>query len=109
MKKIYFTLTGTNHYYGHEFIERGMTVRLVKEPDNKVDSEAIRVELEGLGKVGYVANSPYTTVGESFSAGRLYDRIGDSAEGKVMYVLPNCVLCHVCEECVMTASETGQE
>ena len=47
MKRIYFTLTGTNHHYGHEFFEPDMTVRLVKEPDNEVDKEAIKVELEG--------------------------------------------------------------
>ncbi len=82
-----------NHYFGQDFFEPKMKVRLVKEPDNEYDREAIRVELEGLGKVGYVANSPYTVMGESYSAGRLYDRIGDTAEGKVKYVLPKGVLC----------------
>ena len=33
----------------------------------------------------YVANSPYTVAGESYSAGRLYDKIGDTAEGTVLY------------------------
>ena len=74
MKKIYFTITVMSHYYGDNFFEKGMTVTLVKEKDNEVDSEAIKVELEGLGTVGYVANSPYTVLGESYSAGRLYDR-----------------------------------
>lgn len=41
-----------------------MEVKLIKEPDNEVDSEAIRVEMDGLGLVGYVANSPYTVLGE---------------------------------------------
>ena len=85
MKKIYFTITGMSHYYGDRFFEKGMTVKLIKEADNKVDSEAIKVELEGLGTVGYVANSPYTVLGESYSAGRLYDEIGDTAEGTVLY------------------------
>ena len=95
MNRIYFTLTGTNHRYGSDFIEPGMTVRLVKEPDNEVDKEAIKVEMEGLGQVGYVANSPYTVEGESYSAGRLYDKIGDTAEGTVLYVLPKGVLCYI--------------
>ena len=95
MNRIYFTLTGTKHRYGSDFIEPGMSVRLVKEPDNEVDSEAIKVEMEGLGQVGYVANSPYTVEGESFSAGRLYDRIGDTAECTVLYVLPGGVLCYI--------------
>lgn len=80
-----------------------LSVRLVKEPDNEVDTEAIKVELEGLGHVGYVANNPYTVAGESYSAGRLYDKIGDTAEGTVLYVLPKGVLCYVNEESLLTA------
>lgn len=40
--------------------------------DNEADKEAIRVEMEGLGLIGYVASSPYTVQGESMSAGRIY-------------------------------------
>ena len=72
-----------------------MAVSLVKEPDNEVDTEAVKVELEGLGQVGYVTNSPYTVLGESYSAGRLYDKIADEAEGIVKYVVPNGVLCEL--------------
>ena len=92
MEKIYFTITGTNHYFGNEFLKPDMKVRLIKEPDNDYDKEAIKVELEGLGIIGYVANSPYTVAGESYSAGRLYDKIGDTSEGTVMYVLNGGVL-----------------
>lgn len=95
MEKLYFTIAGTNHHFGQEFFEPRMEVKLVKEPDNVFDKEAIRVELEGLGLVGYVANSPYTVQGESVSAGRLYDRIGDTAKGVVKYVLPKGVLCEL--------------
>ena len=95
MEKIYFTITGTKYYFGQEYFEPKMEVRLVKEPDNEVDKEAIKVEMEGLGLVGYVANSPYTVLGESMSAGRLYDRIGDTAKGMVKYVLPQGVLCEL--------------
>lgn len=91
--RIYFTLTGTCHYFGRDFMERGMTVRLEKEPDNQYDKEAVKVLMEGLGHVGYVANSPHTVLGESFSAGRLYDKIGDTAEGSIMYVTDSGVLC----------------
>ena len=52
MKAIYFTLTGTKYEYGDKFMELDMSVSLVKEPDNKYDKEAIRVEMDGLGKVG---------------------------------------------------------
>ena len=110
MKSTYFTITGTNHYYGLDFFEPKMIVRLVKEPENRYDKEAIRVELEGLGKVGYVANSTYTVLGESFSAGRLYDKIGEGAEGMVLYKLRNGVLCVLTENDVpeYAAGSSGQ-
>ena len=92
MKTYYFTITGTRHRYGHKFLEPGMTVKLVKEPDNEYDKEAIKVEIAGLGHIGYVANSSYTVIGESYSAGRLYDKIGDNVEAKVMYKLPDAIL-----------------
>ena len=97
MDKIYFTITGANHRYGQEFFESGMSVDLEKEPDNEYDKEAIKVILGGLGQVGYVANSTYTVCGDSYSAGRLYDKIGDTAKGTVLYVLPQGVLCYVAE------------
>ena len=101
--KIYFTIAGTKHHYGQDFMEKGMTVRLEKEPD----TEAIMVTMEGLGLVGYVANSPYTVLGESYSAGRLYDKIGDTAEGTIQYVMEKGVVC--CLETDGTDSVDGTE
>lgn len=40
MSDIYFTITGTHHWHGTEFIEPDMRVKLVKETDNPVNSEA---------------------------------------------------------------------
>ena len=91
--KIWFTIAGTNFRYGSDFMEKGMKVRLVKEPDNEYDKEAIKVMMDGFGHVGYVANSPKTVIGESWSAGRIYDKIGDTAEGKIKYIMEKGVLC----------------
>ena len=73
-------------------------MELEKEPDNNYDKEAIQVKMKGLGKIGYVANSPYTVIGESRSAGRLYDKIGDTAAAKVVLITPGGVLCKVCKK-----------
>lgn len=102
MGEIYFTIAGTSHHHGKEFFEPEMRVRLVKEPDNEADSEAIKVEMPGIGLIGYVANSPFTVIGESMSAGRMYDKIGDTAEGTVLYVLPRGVLCVLDTEYIVT-------
>ena len=95
MAELYFTISGCKHYYGTDFMEKGMKVQLVKEPDNEFDKEAIQVMVKGLGKCGYVANSPYTVKRESMSAGRLYDKIGDTAKGKILFVLDQGVLCKI--------------
>ena len=93
MTKVFITLTGTKHYFGNDFLEKGMKIRLGKEPDNEYDKEAIKVTYKGLGKIGYVANSPYTVIGESMSAGRLYDKIGDVAYAKVLLITSVGTIC----------------
>lgn len=95
MNEMYFTIAGCNHYFGTGFMEKGMKVKLIKEPDNEHDKEAIQVKIKGLGKVGYVANSPFTVKGESMSAGRLYDKLGDKAKGKVVFVVDGGVVCKI--------------
>ena len=93
--KIYFTITGTGFFEGDKFFEKDMEVLLEKEPDNKYDHEAILVKMPGSGKVGHVANSCSTVIGESYSAGRIYDKIGDTAVGKVLYKMPRGILCEL--------------
>ena len=75
MKEMYFTIAGCNHYYGSDFMEKGMKVKLVKEPDNEYDNEAIQVKIKGFG--------------------RLYDKIGGKAKGKIVFVTDGGVICKV--------------
>ncbi len=51
MSEIYFTIAGTHYWNGQEFIEPKMQVKLVKEPDNEVDAEAIKAEMPGVGQI----------------------------------------------------------
>ena len=93
MKKVYFTIAGMRHYFGADFLERGDEVKLIKEPDNDYDKEAIRVEVDGLGKIGYVANSVGTVLGDCYSAGRLYDKIKDEAVAKAKFITDKGTVC----------------
>ena len=93
MSKIFVTITGTKYYFGQSFLEPGMQVKLRKEPENEHDKEAIRVEFPGLGKIGYVANSTWTVLGESMSAGRMYDSFKKKAYGTVEIITPGGVIC----------------
>ena len=106
--KYYVTLTGLNYRFGTAPFQVGQKVKLVKEPENECDREAIRAELPGLGKVGYVANSTRTVAGNCCSAGRLYDKIGDTAIAKVKYILADAVVCKVKVSPVSQPVETDE-
>lgn len=98
MGKVVVTLTGTGFYYGSDFLEPGMKVTLKKEPDNTYDNEAILVQMKGLGKIGYVANSHKTVRGECFSAGRVYDKIDETAKAKVVLAFPGGAILKICKK-----------
>ena len=53
-----------------------MRLSLKKEPKNEWDREAIAVYREGLGKVGYVANSPKTVLAKATVLAAFMTRIG---------------------------------
>ena len=101
MEEMYFTITGCNHYFGSDFMEKGMKATLVKEPDNEYDKEAIKVTYEGLGKIGYVANSFNTVLGDSMSAGRIYDKIGKKAKAKVVLVTEHGTICSISKKSLL--------
>ena len=92
-KRIYFTLVGEQLFYGHSVLEKGMDLVLVKNPSNKYDPETIEIKAEGLDTIAYVANSVATRKGVSYSAGRLYDKIGDNVSAKIEHVLDYGALC----------------
>ena len=95
MENIFITVTGVNHYFGMKPFKVGKICKIVKDEENCHDDEAIRAELPAIDTIGYVANSTYTVLGESMSAGRMYDKIGETAKGRVVYVLPTGVICEL--------------
>lgn len=50
---------------------------------------------EGLSKVGHAVNNPYTVLGDSISAGRLYDKIGTNATVKGVMVISYGTICKI--------------
>ncbi len=85
-ENIFITITGMNRYLGLKPFKVGRIVKLCKEKNNEYDETAIRVELPFIDTVGYVANSTNTVYKGTFSAGRLYDKIGDEAFAEIMFV-----------------------
>ena len=86
MENIFVTITGQRAFLGLKPFKVGRVVKLVKERDNEFDEDAIRVELPFIDTVGYVANSTNTVYKGTYSAGRLYDKIGDEAFAQIMFI-----------------------
>ena len=95
MKEISLTITGMRHYYGNGIIHVGDILRCKKEPENAYDAEAIQVLLPVYGKVGYIANSPYTVAKGTLSAGRAYDPGKNKFYVRVLYICTNQIICKV--------------
>lgn len=99
MDKAYFiTVTGLDHYYGKKPFEIGRIFKIIKEPDNEFDNEAILSYLPFIEKIGYVANSTRTVYQGTISAGRLYDKIEDYAYAKVMFITHSSVIALVLDK-----------
>ena len=108
MSTMFVTITGIHHYYGDKPFEIGRVVRLVKEPDNKHDDDAIRVELPFIETVGYVANSTNTVYRGTYSAGRIYDKIEDAAFAEVAFITHSSVIAAVLPPEDVEEKETEQ-
>ena len=67
--------------------------------NKKYDDEAIRAQLPYIGTVGYVANSTYTVYSGTYSAGRLYDKIGECACAKIILITHSSAVAEVIEGC----------
>lgn len=98
-KEKFITIICFNKFHGKKIFKIGSILKLIKEPENNYDSEAIRVEMRYAGKVGYLANSVKTVVRGTMSAGRIYDKIDeDKCYAKVMFISNENVIARVIEE-----------
>lgn len=95
MKNLYVTITGTSYYYGMTPFKVGKKLTCKKEPDNRYDSEAIKVTMKNIGTVGYVANSPHTRATGTLSAGGINRYVRKKFKIKVMFITSTKVICKV--------------
>lgn len=94
-KELYITITGLKYYYGTTPFKVGNWLTLKKDPDNSFDKEAIEVIAPFLERVGFVANSPYTVLDGTMSAGRIYDHIPKKCCAKVLTIIGSMVVAKV--------------
>lgn len=93
--ELFTTIVGLKNYEGSKVFKIGSIVKLVKEPDNDFDLEAIACEMKYIGKVGYIANSTRTVTKGTMSAGRIYDKIGDISFCEVKFISTDSVIAKV--------------
>ncbi len=86
-KHIYITIDHLDDFSSVSFLRPGDRLILKKDKNNLYDDEAVVVYKENDTKIGYVANSVPTVARGTYSAGRLYDRMGDETECLVRFVL----------------------
>ena len=92
---MYITITAFQNMHGSKPMKLNSIVKLVKEPDNKYDTEAIACEMRYFGKIGYVSNSVNTVVTGCMSAGRLYDKINDEYFAKIKFITDSIAIAKV--------------
>lgn len=97
LKEYFITITGMGHHYGLTPFKLGKKIKCVKEPENVYDSEAIRCQLKHVGKVGYVANSPFTVATGTRSAGGISHNVKKHFKAEVMFITGHSVICKVVE------------
>ena len=92
---MYSTIQSFNNMHGSKPLKLERLVKLVKEPDNKYDTEAIACEMRYFGKIGYVANSTNTVVMGSMSSGRIYDKINDEYFARIKFITGSIALAKI--------------
>ena len=92
---MFITIIAFNKFHGSKPLRVNGIVKLVKEPDNKYDTEAIACEMRYFGKIGFVANSTHTVVKGCMSGGRLYDKINDEYFAKIKFVTDSIAIAKV--------------
>lgn len=95
---LYATVVGLKNYKGNQVFKLGSTIKLIKEPDNDFDTEAIMCEIRYIGKTGYLANSTKTVIKGTMSAGRIYDKIDDVSFAEVKFIANDSVIAKVLTE-----------
>jgi hypothetical protein len=92
---VFITVIAFDKFYGSKPLEIEKIIKLVKEPNNKYDTEAIACEMRHFGKIGYVANSVNSVIRGCMSSGRVYDKIEDGYFAKIKFYTGNMAIAKI--------------
>lgn len=88
----FITLICDSSYNSDGVLYVGQKVELIKDYENIYDEEAIRVEIDTIGTVGYVANSVKTVAKGTKSAGRIYDTFENITYGLIRFIVKDVAI-----------------
>ena len=92
---LFATVVGLKNYKGSQVFKLKSIIKLIKEPENDYDTEAIVCELKYIGKTGYIANSTTTVIKGTMSAGRIYDKIDEVSFAEVKFIANDSVIAKI--------------
>lgn len=92
---MFITVIAFNKYHGSKPLELEKIIKLVKEPNNKYDTEAISCEMRYFGKIGYVANSVDSVIKGCMSSGRVFDKIEDEYFARIKFITGNNAIAQI--------------
>lgn len=92
---MFITVLSFKNLHGEKAIKLDGIIKLVKEPDNKYDTEAIACEMRYFGKIGYVANSTNTVIKGCMSSGRVFDKIDNEYFAKIKFITKDSVIAKI--------------
>lgn len=95
---MFITITGMKYYLGMDVFRINQMIVLEKDEDNGDDSEAICVRIDGGAKVGYVANSVYTKVKGTYSAGYVHRDVKEDTKAIVRFITHDSVIAELIDE-----------
>lgn len=82
----YITIIETDDSYSLDELKIGEILNLTKEPDNRLDSEAILVTNKEGEHYGYIANSIDIVAKGTHSSGYVYNLINDNTKCKIDFI-----------------------
>lgn len=83
-----FTIVGIHAYGNRRFLQNGTAIKIYKEPENEYDPYAVRVEIDGVGCIGHIANSARTIRLGCTSSKEICDMIGTCASAIIVEAYP---------------------
>ena len=97
-KSIYITINHLDEFMTTMNLKVGDILTLKKDSDNIYDDEAILVYDKNDCKIGYVANSVSTVARGTFSAGRIFDRIGEDKKSVICFITEECAIGRILDD-----------